>query len=104
MSGKTVIDSITRSAERLIGENRRLRAEVEKLKAARDRLREENRHLTAEKAGIERRLAVKELAAGFGGEPGNISGLDRHGAKMARARVNRLLREVDKCVALLYNG
>ncbi len=103
MSGKTLIESIAKGAERLIGENRKLRGEVERLEAARERLREENRRLTAENAGLERRLAVKELAAGMAGGAGTgrTPELDRHGAKIARARMNRLMREVDKCIALL---
>ncbi len=92
MSARSVIDSIARGADKLIGENRRLRREVEKLEAARDRLREENRRLKEEGSRMERRLAVKDLAQGFAG---------RHDEKTARARVNRLLREVDKCMTLI---
>ncbi len=92
MSARSVIDSVARSAEKLIGENRRLRREVEKLEAARDRLREENRRLKQEGGRMERRLAVKELAGGFAGQ---------HDQKTARARVDRLLREVDKCMELI---
>jgi uncharacterized protein YlxW (UPF0749 family) len=99
MSRKAVIESIAKSAERLIAENRRLRGEVEKLESARERLREENRRLATENAGLERRLVVRELAAGFAG--GDGQGLDRRGVKTARARVNRLMREVDKCIGLL---
>ncbi len=140
MSSKALIESIARSAEKLIAENRRLRGEVGKLDAARERLRDENRRLAAENATLERRLAVKELAAGFAGaaggagaagaagadrskwseggdrsegNEGNEGGegdrggvgypapLDRHGVKIARARVNRLMREVDRCIALI---
>ncbi len=96
MSARSVIDSIARSAEKLIAENRRLRGEVEKLQAARERLREQNRSLEAKNTELERRVAVKELAAGLGGESNAP-----HGNKTARARVNRLLREVDRCFALL---
>lgn len=96
MSGKTLIESIARGVEGLVGENRRLRGEVDRLEASRGKLREENRRLAAEKALLERRLTVKDLAAGFSGgaSPG-------HDTKIARARVNRLMREVDRCIALL---
>ncbi|MDR2912244.1 MAG: hypothetical protein LBV38_02930 [Alistipes sp.] len=97
MSSKGLIDSIASSVERLIGENRRLRGEVERLEAARVRLREENRRLTALNVDLERRITVRELATGFA----DGRTLDRHGVKVARARVNRLVREVDKCIALL---
>ena len=96
MSGKALIESIAKGAEKLVADNRRLRSEVERLVIAREKLREENRLLAAEIAKLERRLTGRELAAGFVGEP-----TDRHGAKIARARVNRLMREVDKCIVLL---
>jgi cell division septum initiation protein DivIVA len=96
MSGKALIESIAKGAEKLIGDNRRLRAEVERLEAAKGKLREENQRLTAQNRALEQRVAVKDLAAGFASEtPG------RQGTKMARARVNRLLREVDQCIVLL---
>ena len=103
MSGKALIESIAKNAERLIGENRRLRSEVERLEAARERLREENGRLAAENAGLDRRLTVRELAAGFAGADGagGVAGLDRRSTKIARARVNRLMREVDRCIVLL---
>ncbi len=96
MSGKALIESIAKGAERLIGENRKLRGEVEKLETSRGKLREENRRLTLENAALERQLAVRELADGFSGKVP-----DGHGMKIARARVNRLMREVDRCIALL---
>jgi regulator of replication initiation timing len=96
MSGQALIESIAKGAERLIGENRRLRAEVERANASREKLREENRRLTLENAALERRIVIRELAEGFSGE--TPSG---HGTKIARARVNRLMREVDRCIALL---
>jgi regulator of replication initiation timing len=96
MSGQALIESIAKGAERLIGENRKLRGEVERLDASRNKLREENRRLTLENAALERRLVVRELAEGFSGE--TPSG---HGTKIARTRVNRLMREIDRCIALL---
>ncbi len=108
MSGKAVIESIAGKVERLVGENRRLRGEIERLEIARGKLREENRRLAADSDSLKHRLAVKELAAGFAGgadpgstENGGTGKLDRHGVKIARARVNRLMREVDRCIALL---
>ena len=122
MSARSVIDSIARGADKLIGENRRLRREVEKLEAARERLKEENRKLKEDGAKMERRLAVRDLAEGFGGGNGGGSngrggngggngsngggghggnGGGSHDNKVARARVNRLLREVDKCIELI---
>jgi hypothetical protein len=105
MSGKALIDSIARGAERLIAENRRLRGEVERLESSRQKLRDENRRLAATNAGLEQRLTVKDLAAGFTGGGGLEGGAEnRHDTKIARARVNRLLREVDKCIELLNSN
>ena len=93
---KNVLDGVAKNVARLIAENRRLRAEVDRLAASRERLAAENRGLSTEIAGLERRLTIKELSDGFAAET-----VDRRGAKIARARVNRLLRDVDKCIALL---
>jgi regulator of replication initiation timing len=82
-----------------MGENRRLRAEVERLAASREKLREENQRLADENRVLERRLTVGQLVAGL--NPQASSEMDRHGVKIARARVSRLIREVDRCAALL---
>jgi hypothetical protein len=96
MSGKALIESVARNVERLVTENRRLKSEMERMEIARGKLREENRRLAALAAELQRRLAVKELAAGFSGQP-----FDRNGTKIARTRVGHLMREIDKCIALL---
>jgi hypothetical protein len=120
MSGRALIESIAKGAEKLIGDNRRLRAEIEKLEAAKEKLREENRRLVSENEALERRVIVKDLATGFSGGAartgrvtqtggdtptgrGTLTGAapNRHDEKIARVRVNRLLREVDRCIALL---
>jgi hypothetical protein len=103
MSARSVIYSIAKGAEKLIAENRQLRRDVEKLEAARYRLKEENLRLKEEGARMERKLAVKELVGGFAGAGGaeGTTRRDGHDNKVARARVNRLLREVDKCMALI---
>jgi regulator of replication initiation timing len=96
MSGKTLIESIAKGTERLMGENRRLRGEINRLEASRNKLREENHRLAALNATLERRLTVKDLANGFTGQA-----TTRQDAKIARARVGRLMREVDQCIALI---
>ncbi len=95
---KALLERIAKGTARLIADNRRLKSEVERSEAAREKLREENRRLVLENAALERRAAVRDLAAGFSGEARTA---DRHGTKIARARVNRLMREVDRCIALL---
>lgn len=96
MSSKALIEGIARGAERLIADNRRLRAEVARLEGSRDRLREEYRRLLAEKAELARREEVRTLVEGFSGEAPT-----RAGSSVARTRVNRLIREVDRCIAVL---
>jgi hypothetical protein len=58
-----------------------------------DKLRGENRSLKEELARAEKRIARLELQEGLSSGEGD--------KKAARARVNRLIREVDKCIALL---
>lgn len=90
------MEGIEKKVALLIGENRRLRGEREKMSASAGRLREENRALSAKIAEMERRLKVMELREGFTGETA-----DSKSTKAAKARVSRLVREVDKCIALI---
>ena len=99
MSRGAILDSIEKKVARLIADNRRLKDDRERLAASRDRMRDENRLLVAKVAELERRLTVMELREGFSGETA-----DSKGTKAARARVNRLMREVDKCIALVNKG
>lgn len=96
MARTAIIENIEKKVARLIADNRKLRDDKEKLNAARERLRDENRQLVAKLAEMERKVAILELREGFSGET-----VDRTSTKAARARVNRLMREVDRCIALL---
>lgn len=99
MSRTAILEGIEKKVAKLIADNRRLREERGKLAASRDRAREENRRLTALVADLERRLTVMELREGFAGET-----VDGKSTKAARARINRLMREVDRCIALVNKG
>ena len=99
MSRTVILESIEKKIAKLIADNRKLRDEKEKLAVSRDKLRDENRQLVDKVAELERRLTVMELREGFGGETA-----DSKSTKAARARVNRLMREVDKCIMLLNKG
>lgn len=92
MAESTVIISIRSKIERLVSENRKLREDYGKAAAQRDRLKAENRDMAVKVEELEKRIAILELKEGMSG--GSNS-------KKARARVNRLMREVDKCIALL---
>ena len=63
------------------------------LQAQRDKLQAQNRELTNRLAEAERRISSLELSEGLAG-----NSADR---KQAKARVNRLMREIDRCIALL---
>jgi len=93
MSEKGVILNIESRVSRLIDEHRALSASCSKLTEERDALRDENRMLRQRIRTQESEIARLQLSDGLGG-----GGADREGA---RARVNRLLREVDRCIALL---
>ena len=92
-SDYSIIDSIESKVERLIADNKKLRAQCDKLATEIGELKRERRELEQKLAKQDERLNVVELAEGFSG-----SGENRD---LARARVNRLVREVDRCLALL---
>jgi hypothetical protein len=96
MARADIIESIEKKVARLIADNRRLRDERNRLAATKERLRGENRQLIERLAEVERIVAILELREGFAGET-----VDRASTRAARARVNRLMREVDRCIALL---
>lgn len=101
MSSKVVIENIAKLAERLIGQNRKLHTELERSEASREKLLADNRRLADENSALQRRLAVRELAEGFAGTAAETGAAGRDGLKVARARVGRLMREVDRCIALV---
>ena len=86
MADKSVIVNIEARVRQLMGEHRDAVRLNRELTAERDALKERIRALDAE-------LARAQLAEGLAGGDG--------GREKARARVNRLMREVDKCIALL---
>lgn len=93
MAESPIIETIREKIERIMAENRRLRQETRDLTRQRDKFKAGNRELTTRIAELEKRISVLELSRGIAG------GSDD--AKLAKARVNRLMREVDRCIALL---
>ena len=77
MAEKSVITNIENRIRQLMDDHKRLSDQCAELTAQRDNLKAENRTLTE-----------------------GLAGGSRNRDK-ARARVNRLMREVDKCIALL---
>ena len=93
MADKSVIENIEARVRQLIGEHRRLQGLCSELTAERDSLRAENRSLAERLRELDAEVARMQLAEGLAGGSTNRD--------KARARVNRLMREVDKCIARL---
>ena len=93
MSDKSVIINLESRVRQLIDDHRRLSTRCEELVRQRDDLKAENRTLEERLRACEAALSRRELTEGLAG-----AGRNR---EKARARVNRLMREVDKCIALL---
>ena len=93
MAQKETIDRLAEKV-RLLIEEHRLKSELcDRLAAECQGLKEENRSLQERVKQLDSEVANLQLGEGLAGD-------DRNTAK-ARARVNRLMREVDKCIALL---
>lgn len=93
MAEKSVITNLGGRIRQLIDDHRRLSGLCTELTRERDALKAENRSLQERIRELDTELARMQLTDG-------LAGGDRNREK-ARARVNRLMREVDKCIALL---
>ena len=92
MAENGVINSLDAKIKRLIKENERLASDNRNLSAQIDALSSANRELRLNAAALQKRIGVLELERGLVGQ-GEI--------KRAQARINRLMREIDKCIALV---
>ena len=92
MADKSVITNIEARVRQLIDDHKRLSDLCAELTAQRDTLRSE-RTLEERVRELDAELARMQLTEGLAGGGSN--------REKARARVNRLMREVDKCIALL---
>lgn len=90
---KVIIDRLRARVMSILSAHERLKNDLEKRTAERDKALEEREKLERKAAELEERIRVLELTGGMKGITG--------GNKAARDRVNRLLREVDKCIALM---
>ena len=89
-------ESIEKLAEqvRLLIEEHRLKSELcDRLVAECKDLKEENRSLQERVKQLDSELATAQLGSGLVGNNSNTA--------KARARVNRLMREVDRCIAIV---
>lgn len=96
MTDKSVIESIETRISRLIGEHGRLAGLCQELTTQRDALLLEKRTLEERNRELDAEVARMQLTEGLAGESRN--------REKARARVNRLMREVDKCIALVESA
>ena len=90
---KVIIDRLRSKVAGIAAAGERTKGDLEKRTAERDRALKRVEELEQKAAGLEERVRVLELAAGMKGASGST--------RAARSRVNRLLREVDQCIALI---
>lgn len=93
MAEKKVISDFEAQIRQLMADHRRLTVLCKETAAERDALRKENRDLQVQVKELGKELARKQLSQGLTGNAPDQT--------KAIARVNRLMREVDKCITLL---
>lgn len=93
MADKSVITELGNRIRQLLDDHKRLSGLCTELTVENGALKAENRTLLERRKALETELSRMQLTAGLAGD-------DRNRNK-ARARVNQLMREVDKCIALL---
>lgn len=93
MADKSVISNLEARVRQLIEAHRRMAEHCAELEAQQEALRAEKRSLEERVRELDAEVARMQLTEGLaGGSPNR---------EKARARVNRLMREVDKCIALV---
>ena len=95
MSQKDIVKRLHDEVERLIADHERIAKECRELVKQRDKLLGEKHRLEERLREQDTRIKSLELVGVMRGDDGNV--------ERARARVNSLLREVDKCIAAIKN-
>ena len=95
MSQKDIVKRLHDQVERLIADHERIAKECRELVKQRDKLLGEKHRLEERLRDQDTRIKSLELVGVMRGDDGNM--------ERARARVNSLLREVDKCIAAIKN-
>ena len=93
MACKSIISHIQAQAERVIAQHEKIEEQVATLTSERDALKAELRKQQEENMALKAELQRMQLAQSLGGNTADKA--------KSRARINQLLREVDKCIALL---
>ncbi len=90
---RNIIARLRTRVKGIAADRMRLEHTLHRTETERDRLRDEKAELERRVAELERRVRVLELSSGIS----EVSG----GYRPARERVNKLLREIDRCIALM---
>ena len=93
MPENNLIRSLSEKIDLLMEDNRRAHGENQKLRKAEEKLNSDNRKLKGRIAELEQRIKIFEVGDAISGGNGDT--------KQAKARINRLMREIDKCIALM---
>ena len=89
VESKTIIATLKGQVGKLLDDNRMLRAELKE----RERIALQKREAEEKILALEKRVRTLETARAFAGSKADN--------KAARLRVNRLIREIDNCIALM---
>ena len=95
MSQKDIVKRLHDQVERLIADHERIAKECRELVKQRDKLLGEKHRLEERLREQDTRIKSLELVGVMRGDDGNV--------ERARARVNSLLREVERCIAAIKN-
>ena len=95
MSQQDIVKRLHDQVERLIADHERIAKECRELVKQRDKLLGEKHRLEERLREQDTRIKSLELVGVMRGDDGNV--------ERARARVNNLLREVDRCIAAIKN-
>ena len=93
VESKTIIATLKGQVGKLLDDNQMLRAEHKKLVPERERIALQKREAEEKILALEKRVRTRETARAFAGSKADN--------KAARLRVNRLIREIDNCIALM---
>lgn len=93
MAKQPIINSLTEKVKRLIDQSAALEARCAELDGQNEKLKAEVRELREQLVSSQREVSKLELGGGFAaGSTDN---------KRARARINQLMREIDRCLTLI---
>lgn len=93
MANNTGIDNLNKKVDAIIADNERLRSEVARLKSEKERAAAKNRDAEEKIILLEKRINTLETAGGLLGTKADN--------RAARLRINKLLREIDGCIAMM---